>query len=84
MSSKVTSPSDSLRPSEFVRIEATGVGAPAEGASYVVQRGNSLWLIARQIYGQGTRYTAIYSVNRDQIRDPNKIYPGQLFKMPKS
>jgi len=65
-----------------VPLEA-GASAQAPG-DYVVQRGNSLWLIARHLYGQGTRYTAIYLVNRDQIRDPNRIYPGQLFKLPKS
>jgi nucleoid-associated protein YgaU len=58
--------------------------ALAPGGTYTVQQGNSLWLIARQLFGQGTRYTAIYTVNREQIRDPNKIYPGQLFKLPKS
>ena len=56
----------------------------AKGGRYVVRRGNSLWLIARQLYGEGFRYTAIYSANRDQIRDPNRIYPGQTFKLPKS
>lgn len=67
-----------------VPLEASGAGPPAQGGSYVVQHGNSLWLIARHLYGQGTRYTVIYSANRDQIRDPNRIYPGQLFKLPKS
>lgn len=56
----------------------------AAGGSYVVQSGNSLWLIARRLYGQGTTYTAIYSANRNQIRNPNLIYPGQQFKVPKS
>jgi nucleoid-associated protein YgaU len=56
----------------------------APGGTYVVQRGNSLWLIARQLYGEGTRYTAIYGANRDLIQDPNRIYPGQQFKLPKS
>jgi nucleoid-associated protein YgaU len=51
---------------------------------YLVQRGNNLWLIARQVYGEGVRYTAIFGANRDHIRDPNLIYPGQLFKLPKS
>ena len=58
--------------------------ALADRRSYVVRSGNSLWVIARQIYGEGFRYTAIYSANRDQIRDPNRIYPGQTFKLPKS
>jgi nucleoid-associated protein YgaU len=65
-------------------LEAVAASALAAGGSYIVRRGNSLWLIARHLYGQGTRYTAIYSANRDQIRDPNRIYPGQLFKLPKS
>jgi nucleoid-associated protein YgaU len=57
---------------------------PAAGQSYVVQRGNSLWQIARRVYGAGTRYVIIYSANPDQIRDPNRIYPGQVFKLPKT
>jgi nucleoid-associated protein YgaU len=56
----------------------------AEDGSYVVKRGNSLWWIARRTLGQGVRYTAIYSANRELIRDPNLIYPGQVFKLPKS
>ncbi len=49
----------------------------------VVQPGNSLWRIARQLYGEGTRYMVIYSANKDQIRDPDMIYPGQVFALPK-
>jgi len=48
----------------------------------VVQPGASLWRIARQAYGQGVRYTVIYEANRDQIRDPDLIYPGQVFAVP--
>lgn len=62
----------------------TGAAPPAGGETYVVQRGNSLWLIARQIYGNGSRYTAIYRANQDQIEDADRIYPGQQFKVPKS
>jgi nucleoid-associated protein YgaU len=64
--------------------EAIGAPAMAKGGLYVVRRGNSLWVIARQLYGEGFRYTTIYSANRGQIRDPNLIYPGQTFKLPKS
>ena len=62
----------------------TKAAEPAPGQSYVVERGNSLWQIARRVYGAGTRYTVIYSANPNQIRDPNLIYPGQVFKLPKS
>ena len=57
--------------------------ASAEAGSYMVKRGNSLWWIARRTLGQGTRYTAIYAANRELIRDPDLIYPGQVFKVPK-
>ena len=50
----------------------------------IVQPGNSLWRIARSSYGRGIRYTVIYQANRDQIRDPDLIYPGQVFEIPKS
>ncbi|HYM31790.1 MAG TPA: LysM peptidoglycan-binding domain-containing protein [Candidatus Cybelea sp.] len=62
--------------------------SPAEIANnpepFVVQPGNSLWRIARHAYGEGVMYTVIYSANRDQIRDPDLIYPGQVFKLPPS
>ncbi len=48
----------------------------------VVQPGQSLWRLARSAYGSGVRYTVIYLANRDQIRDPRLIYPGQAFAVP--
>ncbi len=48
----------------------------------IVQPGNSLWRIARAVYGEGVSYTTIYQANEDQIRDPNLIYPGQIFEVP--
>lgn len=48
----------------------------------VVQPGNSLWRISRQLYGSGWQYTVIYAANEEQIRDPNLIYPGQIFAVP--
>ena len=55
-----------------------------EGRSMVVQPGNSLWRIARSTYGRGVQYTLIYEANRNQIRDPDLIYPGQIFALPVS
>jgi nucleoid-associated protein YgaU len=48
----------------------------------VVQPGQSLWRIARTVYGHGVRYTVIFEANRSQIRDANLIYPGQIFAVP--
>ncbi len=50
----------------------------------VVQPGNSLWRIARRAYGRGAQYTIIYEANADQIRDPDLIFPGQIFEVPTS
>nr|WP_249681230.1 LysM peptidoglycan-binding domain-containing protein [Roseococcus pinisoli] len=57
--------------------------AGAQGR-YVVQPGNNLWRIARGTYGEGVRYTQIFSANRDQIRNPHLIYPGQIFTLPRA
>ena len=48
----------------------------------IVQPGNSLWRISRRIYGKGIDYTVIYLANAEQIRDPDLIYPGQVFAIP--
>lgn len=48
-----------------------------------VIRGDSLWRISRKTYGSGNRYTVIHSANKEQIRDPDLIYPGQIFVLPK-
>jgi len=48
----------------------------------IVQPGNSLWRIARRSYGEGLLFTVIYEANRDQIRDADLIYPGQVFAVP--
>jgi nucleoid-associated protein YgaU len=50
----------------------------------VVQPGNSLWRLARRVYGRGVRHTLIFDANREQIRDPDLIYPGQIFIMPRA
>jgi nucleoid-associated protein YgaU len=56
--------------------------ATADEAFVIVQPGNSLWRIARRTYGQGLQYSVIYQANKDQIRDPDLIYPGQVFELP--
>jgi len=47
-----------------------------------VSRGDSLWRLSHNTYGAGTRYAVIYKANREQIRNPNLIYPGQVFVVP--
>lgn len=47
-----------------------------------ITRGDSLWQISRRVYGKGTRYTVIFDANQPQIRNPDLIYPGQIFVVP--
>jgi LysM repeat protein len=61
----------------------TGPPAAApKDASTVVSRGDSLWRISRAAYGDGARYTVIYEANHGQIRNPDRIYPGQVLLLP--
>ena len=50
----------------------------------IIQPGNNLWRIAVRVYGDGLRYTDIFQANAAQIRNPNLIYPGQVFGLPRT
>ena len=52
-------------------------------ATTIVSRGDSLWRISRATYGAGMRYAVVYKANRNQIRNPDLIYPGQIFVLPR-
>ena len=47
-----------------------------------VQAGTTLWAIARERYGEGLLYVEVFEANRDRIRDPDLIFPGQVFALP--
>jgi nucleoid-associated protein YgaU len=51
-------------------------------ATTTVSKGDSLWRLSQLNLGAGTRYAVIYKANKEQIRNPNLIYPGQIFVMP--
>lgn len=61
--------------------ENAAPAAPREGR-IVIQPGNNLWRISRVLYGTGSKFTMLYEANKDQIRNPNLIYPGQVFRTP--
>ena len=66
--------------------ELTAEGAPDDAfrtALVTVQPGNTLWGIANLNYGDGILYVRVFEANRDRIRDPDLIYPGQVFEVPK-
>ena len=56
--------------------------SPARINVVTVQPGNTLWGISRERYGQGILYVQVFEANRDKIRDPDLIYPGQIFNLP--
>ena len=74
---------------ETVAIEAQ----PADTASVLrspsqkfrvrtVQPGSTLWAIAKESYGAGIEYFKVFEANKERIRDPDLIYPGQVFEIP--
>jgi nucleoid-associated protein YgaU len=56
--------------------------AAAKKRVYVVQPGDSLSKIAKEVLGDASRWPEIFEANKDQIKDPNLIHPGQELKMP--
>ena len=56
--------------------------APTTGGTYTVKKGDSLWKIAKQFYGNGADYTKIAGSNTDTVKNPNLIYPGQVLMIP--
>ncbi|THH38247.1 LysM peptidoglycan-binding domain-containing protein [Aliishimia ponticola] len=61
--------------------EATPAG-DATVKAVTVQKGDTLWAIARDRYGEGLLYVRVFETNRTAIRDPDLIYPGQVFSLP--
>lgn len=53
-----------------------------KAATYTVKSGDCLWNIAKKQLGNGADYTKIYNLNKDKIKNPNLIYPGQVLTLP--
>lgn len=90
-----TAPVDDQRPSPATPMAApagtgnTGKPEIADRTIFIpeigtakIARGDNLWQISRRAYGKGTRYTVIFDANQGQIRNPDLIYPGQIFVLP--
>ena len=56
--------------------------APSPGRTYTVQKGDSLWKIAKQFYGDGKQWSRIHEANRDVIENPDLIQPGWVLRIP--
>ncbi|MGA1027011.1 MAG: LysM peptidoglycan-binding domain-containing protein [Lutimaribacter sp.] len=62
--------------------EQLAAAPPQKARVVTVQPGSTLWAIARERYGEGILYVRVFNANRDRIRDPDLIYPGQVFDLP--
>ncbi|PIB24394.1 peptidoglycan-binding protein LysM [Amylibacter kogurei] len=52
------------------------------GTFHTVEKGDTLWAIAEKTMGNGAKYTAIFEANKPMLSDPDKIYPGQVLRIP--
>ncbi|WP_158967874.1 LysM peptidoglycan-binding domain-containing protein [Chachezhania sediminis] len=69
------------------RLQQPGLDPSVSGGDLLarfvtVQKGDTLWAISRNRYGDGVLYVRVFGANREQIRDPDLIYPGQVFNLP--
>jgi len=66
-------------------VHADEVTAPQqtyEVQYYEIQKGDSLWKVAKEFYGNGNDYTKIFEANKEVIKDPDLIFPGQKIRIP--
>ena len=63
-------------------LEAAAGNGDAPVKAITVQTGATLWAIARDRYGDGTLFVRIFEANSNSIKDPDLIYPGQVFDLP--
>ncbi len=63
-------------------IKVTGGPAPAAAKTYTVKSGDTLSKIAKEHLGDANAYMKIFEANRDQLKNPDLIKPGQVLKLP--
>ena len=63
--------------------EEIDTAEPADQSTYhTVESGDTLWAVAEKAYGNGSKYNAIFEANKPMLSDPDKIYPGQVLRIP--
>ena len=85
--SKVVSASSSVPTSPAGAATTVAHSAPGSNGgwaskTYTVESGDSLSAIAKKIYGDAGKYNKIFQANQPMLKDPDKIYPGQVLRIP--
>lgn len=82
VTSRVETPFKREEPQVLAAASAQTSDRPVKAIT--VQQGATLWAIARDRYGEGIQYVQVFEANKALIRDPNLIYPGQVFTLPEN
>ncbi len=84
VSSRVDSSAEKVEKADFsgVTSRVDSSAGTAGGATYTVEKGDTLSAIAKRHYGQASAWKRIFEANRDVLDDPDRIFPGQQLKLP--
>lgn len=75
-------PTPATKPTATVEPPKRETSQAPKQSTYTVKSGDCLWNIAKKYLGDGSRYNEIYNLNKDKIKNPNLIYPGQVLTLP--
>jgi len=76
------SSSGTTTPTATIQAAPRSTASAPSASTYTVKSGDCLWNIAKKLLGDGSRYTEIYNLNKDKIKNPNLIYSGQVLTLP--
>ena len=78
----MTDPNEPLPDFSDVQGGSSSTAPKAQEQTYTVVKGDSLSKIAKALYGSAGKWKVIYEANKDMIKNPDLIYPGQVFRIP--
>ena len=78
----MTNPNDPLPDFSDVEGGSSSTAPAPANQTYTVKSGDSLSKIAKHLYGDAKKWRKIYEANKDKIKNPDLIYPGQVFTIP--
>lgn len=80
---KIVPPDSGLSLTAADMTELVKASTPAKDPKFhTVEKGDTLWAISEKVYGNGKHYNVIFEANRPMLSHPDKIYPGQVLRIP--